>query len=87
MVNPHHQMRNTLMRGLCGDVDGCLICYVLPMERQFGAPEIVRTGTALATWKSIRASITTVADMNDFEAEVPSPSTPLNDIGREIHDE
>ena len=70
MVNPHAHLPMTLFRGLGEDVDDRLFRYVLPMERKFVTPEMVRTGTALAAWESIRAGVTTVADMVYFEAEV-----------------
>ncbi len=70
MVNPHAHLPMTLFRGLGEDVDDRLFRYVLPMERKFVSPEMVRTGTALAAWESIRAGVTTVADMYYFEAEV-----------------
>ena len=70
MVNPHAHLPMTLFRGLGEDVDDRLFRYVLPMERKFVTPEMVRTGTALAAWESIRAGVTAVADMYYFEAEV-----------------
>ena len=70
MVNPHAHLPMTLFRGLGEDVYDRLFRYVLPMERKFVTPEMVRTGTALAAWESIRAGVTTVADMYYFEAEV-----------------
>ena len=70
MVNPHAHLPMTLFRGLGEDVDDRLFRYVLPMERKFVTPEMVRAGTALAAWESIRAGVPTVADMYYFEAEV-----------------
>lgn len=70
MVNPHCHMPMTLFRGLGEDVDDRLFRYVLPMERKFVTPEMVRVGTALAAWESIAAGVTTIADMYYFEAEV-----------------
>ena len=70
MVNPHAHLPMTLFRGLGEDVDDRLFRYVLPMERKFVTPEMVRIGTALAAWETIRAGVTTVADMYYFEAEV-----------------
>ena len=70
MVNPHAHLPMTLFRGLGEDVDDRLFRYVLPMERKFVTPDMVRTGTALAAWESIRAGVTTVADMYYFETEV-----------------
>ena len=70
MVNPHCHMPMTLFRGLGEDVDDRLFRYVLPMERKFVTPEMVRIGTALAALESISAGVTTIADMYYFEAEV-----------------
>ena len=47
MVNPHAHLAMTLFRGLGEDVDDRLFRYVLPMERKFVTPEMVRVGTAL----------------------------------------
>lgn len=70
MVNPHCHMAMTLFRGLGEDVDDRLYRYVLPMERKFVTPDMVRAGTALAALELIRGGVTTVADMYYFEAEV-----------------
>jgi cytosine/adenosine deaminase-related metal-dependent hydrolase len=70
MVNPHCHMAMTLFRGLGEDVDDRLYRYVLPMERKFVTPQMVRTGTRLAALELIEAGVTTVADMYYFEAEV-----------------
>jgi len=70
MVNPHCHMAMTLFRGLGEDVDDRLYRYVLPMERKFVTPEMVRVGTRLAALELIEAGVTTVADMYYFETEV-----------------
>jgi 5-methylthioadenosine/S-adenosylhomocysteine deaminase len=70
MVNPHCHMAMTLFRGLGEDVDDRLYRYVLPMERKFVTPEMVRVGTELAALELIDAGVTTVADMYYFETEV-----------------
>ena len=70
MVNPHCHMAMTLFRGLGEDVDDRLYRYVLPMERKFVTPDMVRAGTALAALELIEAGVTTVADMYYFETEV-----------------
>lgn len=70
MVNPHCHMAMSLFRGLGEDVDDRLYRYVLPMERKFVTPEMVRVGTALAALELIEGGVTTVADMYYFEAEV-----------------
>ncbi|MEO0692013.1 MAG: amidohydrolase family protein, partial [Pseudomonadota bacterium] len=63
MVNPHAHIPMTLFRGLGEDVDDRLFRYVLPMERKFVSPEMVRIGTALGAWESIAGGVTTIADM------------------------
>ncbi|MGE0502589.1 MAG: amidohydrolase family protein [Rhizobiaceae bacterium] len=70
MVNPHCHMAMTLFRGLGEDVDDRLYRYVLPMERKFVTPDMVRIGTTLAALELIQGGVTTVADMYYFEAEV-----------------
>jgi cytosine/adenosine deaminase-related metal-dependent hydrolase len=69
-VNPHVHLPMTLFRGLGEDVDDRLYRYVLPLERRFVTPEMVRVGTDLATVELIRGGVTTVADMYYFEDEV-----------------
>lgn len=69
-VNPHCHMAMTLFRGLGEDVDDRLYRYVLPMERRFVTPDMVRAGTALAALELIEGGVTTVADMYYFESEV-----------------
>lgn len=70
MVNPHAHLAMTLFRGLGEDVDDRLFRYVLPMERKFVTPEMVRVGTLLGALESIEAGVTTIADMYYFETEV-----------------
>jgi len=70
MVNPHAHLPMTLFRGLGEDVDDRLFRYVLPMERKFVSPRMVQIGAALAALESIRAGVTTVADMYYHEIEV-----------------
>lgn len=70
MVNPHCHIAMTLFRGLGEDVDDRLYRYVLPMERKFVSPEMVRAGTALGALELIEGGVTTVADMYYFEQEV-----------------
>lgn len=69
-VNPHCHMAMTLFRGLGEDVDDRLFRYVLPLERKFVTPAMVRTGTRLAALELIEAGVGTVADMYYFETEV-----------------
>lgn len=70
MVNPHCHMAMTLFRGLGEDVDDRLYRYVLPMERKFVTPGMVRAGTSLAALELIEGGVTTVADMYYYETEV-----------------
>ena len=70
MVNPHCHMAMTLFRGLGEDVDDRLYRYVLPLERKFVTPAMVRAGTRLAAIELIEAGVTTVADMYYYETEV-----------------
>lgn len=69
-VNPHAHLPMTLFRGLGEDVDDRLYRYVLPLERRFVSPRMVRIGTDLACLELIGGGVTTVADMYYFEAEV-----------------
>lgn len=70
MVNTHAHLAMTLFRGLGEDVEDRLYRYILPLERQFVTPAMVRIGTALAAVELIQGGVTTVADMYYFEAEV-----------------
>lgn len=70
MVNPHAHLAMTLFRGLGEDVDDRLFRYILPLERAFVTPRMVRVGTALAAFESIQGGVTTVADMYYHEVEV-----------------
>ena len=70
MVNPHAHLPMTLFRGLGEDVDDRLFRYVLPLERRFVSPEMVRVGTGLAAAETIRAGIGTVAEMYYYEEEI-----------------
>jgi 5-methylthioadenosine/S-adenosylhomocysteine deaminase len=70
MVNPHAHLAMTLFRGLGEDVDDRLFRYVLPMERKFVTPEMVRVGTLLGALESVQAGVTTIADMYYYETEV-----------------
>lgn len=70
MVNPHCHMAMTLFRGLGEDVDDRLFRYILPIERKFVTPEMVRAGSRLAALEMIAGGVTTVADMYYFETEV-----------------
>ena len=70
MVNPHCHMAMSLFRGLGEDVDNRLFRYILPIERKFVTPEMVRVGSRLAALEMIAGGVTTVADMYYFETEV-----------------
>ncbi|RDI58852.1 amidohydrolase family protein [Microvirga subterranea] len=70
MVNPHAHLAMALFRGLGEDVDDRLFRYVLPMERKFVTPDMVRVGTLLGALESIEGGVTTIADMYYYETEV-----------------
>lgn len=70
MVNPHSHLAMSLFRGLGEDVDDRLYRYILPLEREFVSPAMVRAGTALSALELIMGGVTTVADMYYFETVV-----------------
>jgi len=70
MVNAHCHMAMSVFRGLGEDVDDRLYRYILPLERKFVLPEMVRAGSALSALEMIQGGVTTVADMYYFETEV-----------------
>jgi 5-methylthioadenosine/S-adenosylhomocysteine deaminase len=70
MVNAHCHMGMSVFRGLAEDVDDRLYRYILPLERKFVTPEMVRIGTQLSALELIQGGVTTVADMYYFETEV-----------------
>ncbi|WP_449396243.1 amidohydrolase family protein [Devosia riboflavina] len=70
MVNAHCHMGMSVFRGLGEDVDDRLYRYILPLERKFVSPEMVRVGSALSALEMIQGGVTTVADMYYFETEV-----------------
>jgi len=70
MVNTHCHMAMSVFRGLGEDVDDRLYRYILPLERKFVSPEMVRAGSALSALEMIEGGVTTVADMYYFETEV-----------------
>ena len=70
MVNAHCHMGMSVFRGLAEDVDDRLYRYILPLERKFVTPSMVRTGTTLSALEMIQGGVTTVADMYYFETEV-----------------
>lgn len=70
MVNTHCHMAMSLFRGLGEDVDDRLFRYMLPLERKFVSPEMVRAGSALSALEMIMGGVTSVADMYYHETEV-----------------
>lgn len=70
MVNPHCHMGMAVFRGLAEDVDDRLYRYILPLERKFVTPDMVRIGSTLSALEMIQGGVTTVADMYYFETEV-----------------
>tara|TARA_R110002020_G_scaffold3766_26_gene16668 strand:- start:4110 stop:5435 length:1326 start_codon:yes stop_codon:yes gene_type:complete len=70
MVNTHCHMGMSVFRGLAEDVDDRLYRYILPLERKFVTPDMVRVGSALSALEMIEGGVTTVADMYYFETEV-----------------
>lgn len=70
MINPHCHLPMSLFRGLGEDVDDRLYRYILPLERKFVSPGLVRAGTALSALESIQGGVTTIADMYYFETIV-----------------
>ncbi|MFN4209581.1 MAG: amidohydrolase family protein [Devosia sp.] len=70
MVNTHCHMGMAVFRGLAEDVDDRLYRYILPLERKFVTPDMVRIGSALSALEMIQGGVTTVADMYYFETEV-----------------
>ncbi|MBV6659070.1 MAG: amidohydrolase [Devosiaceae bacterium] len=70
MINTHCHMAMSLFRGLGEDVDDRLFRYMLPLERTFVSPEMVRTGSALSALEMIMGGVTTVADMYYHETVV-----------------
>lgn len=70
MVNAHCHMGMAVFRGLAEDVDDRLYRYILPLERKFVTPDMVRIGSALSALEMIQGGVTTVADMYYFETEV-----------------
>ncbi|MBY4893602.1 amidohydrolase [Rhodobacteraceae bacterium N5(2021)] len=70
MVNTHCHMAMSLFRGLGEDVDDRLFRYMLPLERKFVSPEMVRAGSTLSALEMIMGGVTTVADMYYHETVV-----------------
>ncbi len=74
LINAHTHAAMALLRGLADDLrlDVWLLGYMMPVERQFVAPDFVRLGTRLACAEMIRGGIGTFADMYYFEDDVAS---------------
>jgi len=70
MVNTHCHMAMSVFRGLAEDIDDRLYRYILPLERKYVTPDMVRAGSALSAVEMIQGGVTTVADMYYFETEV-----------------
>lgn len=70
MVNTHCHMAMSLFRGLGEDVDDRLFRYMLPLERKFVSPQMVRAGSTLSALEMIMGGVTCVADMYYHETEV-----------------
>jgi 5-methylthioadenosine/S-adenosylhomocysteine deaminase len=72
LVNAHTHVPMTLLRGLADDLklDVWLMGYMMPVEREFVAPEFVKLGTKLGCAEMIRSGVTTFADMYYFEDQV-----------------
>jgi cytosine/adenosine deaminase-related metal-dependent hydrolase len=70
MVNTHCHMAMSVFRGLAEDIDNRLYRYILPLERKYVTPDMVRTGSALSALELIQGGVTTVADMYYYETEV-----------------
>ena len=62
MVNTHCHMGMSVFRGLAEDVDDRLYRYILPLERKFVTPDMVRVGSALSALEMIEGGVTTVAE-------------------------
>jgi len=69
LVNAHTHAAMALLRGLADDLrlDVWLLGYMMPVERQFVAPDFVQLGTRLACAEMIRGGVGTLADMYYFE--------------------
>lgn len=70
MINTHCHMAMSVFRGLAEDIDDRLYRYILPLERKYVTPDMVRAGSALSALEMIQGGVTTVADMYYFETEV-----------------
>ena len=72
LVNAHTHVPMTLLRGVADDrrLDVWLLGYVMPVEREFVSPDVVRLGTLLACAEMIRGGVTCFADMYYFEESV-----------------
>ena len=72
LVNAHTHAPMTLLRGIADDrrLDVWLLGYVMPVEREFVTPDLVRLGTWIACAEMIRGGVTCFADMYYFEESV-----------------
>jgi 5-methylthioadenosine/S-adenosylhomocysteine deaminase len=72
LINAHTHAAMNLVRGLADDrrLDVWLLGYVMPVEREFMSPDLVRLGTKIACAEMIRSGTTCFADMYYFEHAV-----------------
>jgi 5-methylthioadenosine/S-adenosylhomocysteine deaminase len=72
LINAHTHASMTLLRGLTDDrrLDVWLLGYIMPVEREFVSPELVRMGAKIACAEMIRGGTTCFADMYYFEEDV-----------------
>lgn len=72
LVNAHTHASMTLLRGITDDrrLDVWLLGYIMPVEREFTSPELVRLGAKIACAEMIRSGTTCFADMYYFEETV-----------------
>ena len=72
LMNAHTHAAMTLLRGIADDLrlDVWLLGFMMPVEREFVNPDMVRLGTKLAAAEMIRSGVVAFADMYYYEAEV-----------------
>jgi 5-methylthioadenosine/S-adenosylhomocysteine deaminase len=72
LINAHTHASMTLLRGITDDrrLDVWLLGYIMPVEREFVSPELVRLGAKIACAEMIRSGTTCFADMYYFEEAV-----------------
>ncbi len=72
LINTHTHAPMVMYRGLADDLAlmDWLQKYIFPAEAKTVSPEMVRTGTRLASLEMIESGTTTYADMYYFEEEI-----------------